>query len=94
MLGETFAPLDEADKALICAFTQKEDRTVKMSFGVMEGDRVVVTAGPLLGREGWIRSVNRHKNLAFLEIEMFGRTLRTKVGLGVVKASGPTRKFE
>lgn len=84
-LGETFVPLDEADRALICAFTQKEDRTVKMSFGVMEGDRVVVTSGPLMGREGWIREINRHKSLAFLEIEMFGRTLRTKVGLGVVR---------
>lgn len=83
--GETFVPLDEADKALICVFTQKDDRTVAMSFGVMDGDCVVVTAGPLTGREGWISGINRHKNLAFLEIEMFGRTLKTKVGLGVLR---------
>lgn len=83
--GETFVPLDEVDKALICAFTQKDDRTVAMSFGVMDGDRVVVTAGPLMGHEGWISGINRHKNLAFLEIEMFGRTLKTKVGLGVLR---------
>ncbi len=85
MLGETFVPLDEADRALICAFTQKEDRTVKMSYAVAANDRVTVTSGPLVGREGWIREINRHKSLAFLEIKMFGRTLRTKVGLAVLR---------
>ena len=52
--------------------------------GVIEGDRVVVTSGPLRGHEGWIKSVNRRKSLAFLEVEMFGRKLKTKVGLGIV----------
>ena len=50
----------------------------------MEGDHVVVTGGPLKGHEGWIRSVNRQKSLAFLEIEMFGRKLKTKVGLAIL----------
>lgn len=82
--GETYLPLDEREQALVCAFTRPGDRTVEMSMGIMDGDRVVVTSGPLLGREGLIRSVNRRKSIAYLEIEMFGRTLKTKVGLGIV----------
>ena len=82
--GETFTPLDDKDKAWICAFTEEGNRTVEMSMGVIEGDRVVVTSGPLRGHEGWIKSVNRRKSLAFLEVEMFGRKLKTKVGLGIV----------
>ena len=82
--GETFTPLDEQDKAWICAFTQEGNRTVEMSMGVIEGDKVMVTQGPLRGHEGWIKSINRRKGLAFLEIEMFGKRLKTKVGLGIV----------
>lgn len=83
-VGETFVPLDARDQALIEALTQRGDRTVAMSTGVMEGDRVRVLSGPLMGHEGWICGVNRHKGLAFLEIEMFGRKVRTRVGLGIV----------
>lgn len=83
-MGETYLPLDRRERALICAFTRPGDRTVEMSMGVKEGDRVVVTSGPLVGREAMIASINRRKSLAFIDIEMFGRTMRTKVGLGIV----------
>lgn len=84
-VGETFVPLHEEDQAWIGAFTKKGARTIPMSSGVMEGDRVVVTSGPLVGREALIKSVNRHKSLAFLEFEICGRRVMTKVGLGIVR---------
>lgn len=87
-VGETFVPLHEEDQAWIGAFTKKGARTVPMSSGVMEGDRVVVTSGPLVGREALIKSVNRHKSLAFLEFEICGRVVTTKVGLGIVQKHG------
>ena len=83
-MGETYLPLDEHDRAWIEALTRKGARTVEMSTAVMEGDHVVVTGGPLMGHEGWICTVNRQKSLAFLEIEMFGRKLKTKVGLAIL----------
>lgn len=79
-----YLPLDEHDRAWIEALTRKGARTVEMSTAVMEGDHVVVTGGPLMGHEGWICAVNRQKSLAFLEIEMFGRKLKTKVGLAIL----------
>lgn len=87
-VGETFAPLHNEDQAWIDAFTKKGVRTVPMSSGVMEGGRVVVTSGPLVGREALIKSVNRHKCLAFLEFEICGRVVTTKVGLGIVSKHG------
>lgn len=84
-MGETFVPLREEDQAWIGAFTEKGHRTVPMSVGVMEGSRVVVTSGPLVGHEALIKKVNRHKSLAFLEFEICGRRVTTKVGLGIVK---------
>lgn len=83
-VGEAFIPLDEQDQAWIGAFTSPGERVVAMSEGVIEGDRVIVTSGPLRQHEGWIRSVNRQKSLAFLEIEMFGRKMQTKVGLAIL----------
>lgn len=84
-MGGRFVPLHEEDQAWIGAFTKKGDRTVPMSMGVMEGDRVVVLSGPLVGREALIRGVNRHKSIATLEFEICGRRVLTKVGLGIVR---------
>lgn len=87
-MGETYLPLGQRDRALIEALTSQGCRCVEMSQAVMEGDRVAVTSGPLVGREAWIVSVNRHKGLAVLEVEMFGRRLRMKVGLAIVAKRG------
>ena len=84
-VGETFVPLHEEDQAWIGAFTKKGARVIPMSTGVMEGDRVVVLDGPLVGCEAMIKSVNRHKSLAILEFEICGRRVTTKVGLGIVR---------
>lgn len=86
-MGETVVPLDKRDTEWIGAFTQKGRRTIPMSMGVMEGDRVVVTEGPLVGREALIKRVNRHKSLAILELQICGRTVTIKVGLGIVGKS-------
>ena len=82
--GETFCPLDEADCAWLAEFTQDGDRVVPMSMGVMEGDHVVVFRGPLKGREACITSINRRKCLAYIELDMCGRRITTRVGLGIV----------
>ncbi len=84
--GEMLLPLDAAERELICAFTNPGERTVEMSVGVKEDTRVVVTSGPLVGHEGWIERVDRRHSVAMLKVEMFGRTLRTKVGLAILAA--------
>ena len=55
-----------------------------MSLGIKEGDRVVVTQGPLVGHEGLIREINRRKSVAYLEFNLCGRRVSTRVGLGVL----------
>lgn len=89
-VGEAFAPLSDEDRAWLSVFTERGSRTVPMSMGVIEGDRVLVTSGPLMGREALIKRVDRRRSIAYLELEMFGRTLTTKVGLGIVKRRSTT----
>ena len=60
------------------------DRTIPMSQGYMRGDTLVATEGPLVGHEGLITRVNRHKSLAVLEFHIGGKRVTTRVGLGIV----------
>lgn len=80
-----FIPLEEEEESWISAFTKKGERVIGMSEGIVEGDEITILKGPLMGHAGWIKSINRRKRLAYLEIQMFGRTIITKVGLGIVR---------
>ncbi len=86
MQGGRFIPLGRDEVELIDGFTRTGARCVPMSAAVKEGDRVVVTEGPLKGHEALIAEMNRHKSLAYLELDICGRRVRTRVGLGVLSA--------
>ena len=79
-----FVPLAKEEVQLIGSFTHRGDRVVPMSEALKDGDQVVVTAGPLLGHEGLIKDINRRKNTAFLEVDLCGRRVMTRVGLAVL----------
>ena len=82
---DSFIPLTDDEVAWLNAFTNIETHVVEMSEGVIEGDRVLVTKGPLRGHEAAIVRIDRHKRIAELEVRMFGRTKRIKVGLEIVR---------
>ena len=85
-----FTPLAADEVAWICAFARREGprRVVDMSEGHVEGGRVVVTSGPLVGREGLIRKIDRRKRTAYLRLRICGREVETKVGLSLVRKKG------
>ena len=55
-----------------------------MSEGIIEGDRVIVTKGPLKGKEAMIRKIDRHKRKVWLEMKMFGKIQKVEAGLEIV----------
>lgn len=57
---------------------------VDISKGFIEGDLIIITEGPLVGLEGLIKKIIRHKMVAYVEIEMFGQITRMEVGLDIV----------
>ena len=79
-----FVPLAKEEVQLIGSFTHRGDRVVPMSEALKDGDQVVVTAGPLLGHEGLIKTINRRKSTAYLELDLCGRRVTTRVGLAVL----------
>lgn len=57
---------------------------LNISKGFIEGDSTIVTEGALVGFEGSIKKINRHKMLAYVEIEMFGASRTVEFGLEVI----------
>lgn len=84
---DMFIRLDDREVAFINSFVQPGKRIVRMSTGVIEGDEIIVLDGPLKGRAALIKKIDRHKRLAYLEIEMLGRKKTVRAGLEIVAKS-------
>lgn len=81
--GDEIVSLTDAEVAFLLRMG-KEEQTVEMSTGIIVNDKVQIQQGPLMGMEGCIRKIDRHKRCAWLEVEMFGRMVEMKVGLEIV----------
>ena len=87
----SFVPLTRAELQLLQSLLNPETRVVDMSEGIIEGDHIVVTKGPLVGKMAMVKKVDRHKRLAYLEFKAFGRVMNVKVGLEVVGMQEPNK---
>lgn len=83
-MGMTFLTLSADDRSWIENWTTQGNRTIPMSVAYKEGDKIVVTDGPLVGQEAMIVRVNRRKRVAHLEIHAGQLTIHTTVGLEVL----------
>lgn len=63
----------------------KEEHLIKMSYGYIENDKIVITEGSMKDYEGIIKRIDRHKRKAVIEIEFFGRIMDVSVELEIVK---------
>lgn len=84
LAGDTCLPLTVDEVAWINAVTDVDTHVMEISEGVIEGDRVIVTRGPLKGLEAQIARIDRHKRLAWIDMNMFGRHKTIRVGLEIV----------
>lgn len=80
--GGEFVPLTEKERSFLLQLGGKE-HMVEISEGIIENSRLQITAGPLLGMEGIVRKVDRHKRKAWIEVEMFGRRQLLEIGLEI-----------
>ena len=83
--NDQFIPLVPEEFSWLNTFAGAGKHLVEMSQGVIEGDKVIVTEGPLKGREAMIIKMNRHKRLAYLDLQMFGRQKTVRIGLEIVR---------
>lgn len=72
------------DERLCLEYLLKGKRCLDHSEGYIEGDKIVVTGGPLVGMEGCITKINRHNRTAEIETELFNQKQTIKVALEIV----------
>jgi transcriptional antiterminator NusG len=61
------------------------DQCIETSRGIIKGSQIVVTEGPLKGRERIIKKINRHRREAIIELEFMGNIREVKIGLEIVE---------
>ncbi|MXP74771.1 antiterminator LoaP [Lachnospiraceae bacterium WCA-9-b2] len=81
--GQEIVPLCAEEIAFIQGIGG-ENQVVEMSEGVIVKSNVKITSGPLMGKEGMIKKIDRHKRKAWLEVPMFGRVQTVQVGVEIV----------
>ena len=81
--GEDIVPLSSKEEEFIRRLSG-DSSLVTMSYGIQEGDRVIIRQGSLKGMEYTIRKIDRHKRKAFIEVELLGASRLVEVGLEIV----------
>jgi len=75
--------MQEMEYAFLNKFLNDE-KFVEMSHGYIKGTSIIITDGPLVGLEGLIKKVNRHKMEATIEAFFFGSMREVTVGLEII----------
>ena len=75
--------IHEKEQTFLQNFLNNE-QCVEMSHGYIKGTSVVVTDGPMVGFEGLIKKVNRHKMAATIETSLLGSMREITVGLEII----------
>lgn len=81
--GDEVVPLTQGEVEFLIAFGG-EEKIVPISEGIIENSKVIILSGPLIGKEGYIKKIDRHKRKAFLEMSLFGRMQKIQVGLEII----------
>lgn len=82
--GEMPISISEEEKTAIFGLID-EDNIAKLSEGYIEQDKIYVTSGPLVGQEGVIKKIDRHKRIAYIELSIMGRVSQVRMPLEIVK---------
>ena len=81
--GDVFTPISKEEAAFIAGLTD-DDYSIGMSEGYILDSKVYITSGPLLGREGIIKKIDRHKRTAVIEFTFLGQPQLVRMPLEVV----------
>lgn len=84
--SDTEIAMRESERQMLLSLCNG-NHCIEASSGIIEGDRIHVTDGPLKGWESIVRKVDRHKRQTWIEIEFMGEKRLVSVALEIVKKS-------
>ena len=85
-IDDLYCPIYKHEEYLLTNLIDDHD-IIDISEGYMEGDRVRITSGPLLGQEAHIKKVKRRQGVAILEMNIFNRVTEVSLGLELISKS-------
>lgn len=53
-----------------------DDYTMRHSIGIIKDDQLIIVEGPLSGKENIVKKIDRHKRLAFLDVDLLGKLIK------------------
>lgn len=53
-----------------------ENFTMRHSMGIIKDDQLIIVDGPLVGKEKLVKKIDRHKRLAFLDVDLMGKLVK------------------
>lgn len=71
------------ERLFIERFVNK-DKVIDASLGFIEGDRIRIIEGPLIGNESLIKKINRHKRTALIEVTLFGEVQTIELSCEII----------
>lgn len=83
-IGEEMTPIYPEEEAYLKRLGG-DKHVVKYSEGYIEGEKLVVTSGPLKDFDGKVKKILRHKRLVVIEVPLLGHTVDVTLGMGVVE---------
>ena len=81
---DLYCPIYKHEEQLLMILI-KDSEVIDISEGFMEGDRIRITSGPLLGQEGIIKRVRPRQGVAVIEMNIFNRTTEVSLGLELIR---------
>ncbi len=81
--SDTEIAMRESERRMLLSLCN-DGHCIESSSGIIEGTRIYITDGPLKGRESIVKKVNRHKRLAWIEMEFMGELRRIGISLELV----------
>lgn len=81
--ADMVAPITKEEEEFLRSIMDDE-HIVRYSEGFIVGQRVCITEGALRDVSGHIKKVDRHRRIAYLDIDFFGRDTPVEVGLSTV----------
>ena len=52
-----------------------------------KNDKIIINEGSLVGLEGLITKIDRHKRIAYVDVELLGKLTKVQVGLEIISKS-------
>lgn len=80
--NSSIAAVNKEEREMLKSVLQ-ENTCIRASKGYIKENRLVITGGPFKGKENFIKSIDRHKRQAVLEISIMGEVRKVIVGLEI-----------